>query len=83
MKMSEKQTSEEKKKGREKQKWSRKMRDGKTLVAHRGDPVYKAPAVAATCVSCFHLKHARDKSIKKSLKETCCALSFSPRFLCM
>lgn len=46
MKMSEKQASEEKdgEERRGKQKWSRKMRVRETLVAHRGEQIYKASA---------------------------------------
>lgn len=50
MKMSEKLTSEEKdgEQRRWKSKWSRKMRDGETLVAHRGEPIYKGTADTAS-----------------------------------
>lgn len=69
MKMSEKQTSEEKEGelGMGKQKWSRMMRDTETLVAHRGKPIYKAPANAATWVSSFHLKYCYRRQNQKPI----------------
>lgn len=73
MKMSEKQTSEERdgEQRRGKQKWSRKMRDSETLVAHRGEPIYKAPANTAAWVSCLHLKYVHDEISQKKWHFCC------------